>query len=262
MIYITGDTHGDFRRFSSRAFPEQAGLDRDDFVVICGDFGGVWKPQADADERYWLDWLDDKPFTTLFGDGNHENFARLDGDEFPRLDFHGGVAQRIRAHIYRLGRGEVFELDGKRVFAFGGAASHDIEDGILDPNGQDPVIFRRKCRRWRQEGRRFRVLGETWWPRELPDEAELERGRAALANVENHVDIVISHCLPQDVIPFLRTGPYAPDRLTLYFNDLLHRGLRFDRWYCGHYHMDRTVMGRFRVLYEDIVPVAGGTQVL
>ena len=32
-------------------------------------------------EKYWLDWLDKKPFTTLFIDGNHENHDRLDAME-------------------------------------------------------------------------------------------------------------------------------------------------------------------------------------
>ena len=42
MIYITGDTHGDFRRFSTDIFPEQKEMTKDDFVIICGDFGGIW----------------------------------------------------------------------------------------------------------------------------------------------------------------------------------------------------------------------------
>ena len=55
MIYITGDCHADFTRFSTDAFPEQKDMTKDDFVIICGDFGGIW---ADSrSERYWLDWL-------------------------------------------------------------------------------------------------------------------------------------------------------------------------------------------------------------
>ena len=55
-----------------------------DFVVICGDFGGVWDPclaefgETPA-ERYALDWLEEKPFTTLFVPGNHENYDRFTG---------------------------------------------------------------------------------------------------------------------------------------------------------------------------------------
>lgn len=42
MIYATGDCHGNFRRFQSECFPEQANMTKDDAVIIAGDFGGVW----------------------------------------------------------------------------------------------------------------------------------------------------------------------------------------------------------------------------
>ena len=42
MIYITGDTHGDFRRFDGVCFPEQKQMTKDDYVIVCGDFGGIW----------------------------------------------------------------------------------------------------------------------------------------------------------------------------------------------------------------------------
>ena len=42
MIYVTGDTHGDFSRFSLDAFPEQSTMTTDDYMIICGDFGGIW----------------------------------------------------------------------------------------------------------------------------------------------------------------------------------------------------------------------------
>ncbi len=42
MIYITGDTHSDYTRFTENKFPIQAEMTKDDYVIICGDFGGVW----------------------------------------------------------------------------------------------------------------------------------------------------------------------------------------------------------------------------
>ena len=74
-VYATGDCHGTFRRFGRKYFPEQANMSRDDFVIICGDFGGLW--ESSEEENYWLDWLNDKPWTTLWVDGNHENFTCL-----------------------------------------------------------------------------------------------------------------------------------------------------------------------------------------
>lgn len=39
MIYITGDTHGGFQRFTTDNFTQQKQMDRNDYVIITGDFG-------------------------------------------------------------------------------------------------------------------------------------------------------------------------------------------------------------------------------
>ena len=129
MIYITGDCHGDFRRFSSEAFPEQKKMTRNDYVIVCGDFG-LWHDTAE--ERYWLDWLEKKPFTILFVAGNHENYDRLGSDEFKVKFWHGGKVHVIRSNVLHLMNGYIFDICDKKIFAFGGAQSHDICDGILD----------------------------------------------------------------------------------------------------------------------------------
>lgn len=77
-IFVTGDCHGEFQKFNLKNFPEQIDMTKDDFVIICGDFGGIWcKDKESKNEKYWLDWLENKPFTTLFVDGNYECFDRL-----------------------------------------------------------------------------------------------------------------------------------------------------------------------------------------
>lgn len=35
-------------------------------LIIAGDFGLMFSPYKDETERYWLDWLDGRPWTTLF----------------------------------------------------------------------------------------------------------------------------------------------------------------------------------------------------
>ena len=39
MIYVTGDIHADPSRFNMDNFPEQKEMNKNDFVIICGDFG-------------------------------------------------------------------------------------------------------------------------------------------------------------------------------------------------------------------------------
>ena len=46
MIFVTGDAHGSFRKFNEKNFEEQKEMTRDDFVIICGDFGGIWNKQT------------------------------------------------------------------------------------------------------------------------------------------------------------------------------------------------------------------------
>ena len=67
MIYVTGDCHADFRKFGSKRFKAQKEMTREGFVIVCGDFGGVWKD--DERERYRLNWLAQKPFTLLLWTG-------------------------------------------------------------------------------------------------------------------------------------------------------------------------------------------------
>lgn len=129
MIFITGDTHGDFTRFSTDIFPEQTQMTKDDYVIGYGDFG-IW--QDTPQERHWLGWLNDKSFTTLFVDGNHSNFDRL--YQMPVSKWNGGQVHYIRDGIIHLMRGQIFEIAGKRVFTMGGAASHNISGGILEPD--------------------------------------------------------------------------------------------------------------------------------
>ena len=41
MIYATGDLHGNALRFQPQYFLEQAEMTKDDFMIVCGDFGCV-----------------------------------------------------------------------------------------------------------------------------------------------------------------------------------------------------------------------------
>ena len=247
MIFVTGDCHGDFSRFATRMFPIQKELTRDDVVIVCGDFG-IWLDSKT--ERYWLDWLSNKNFTVVFVDGNHENFDRLNSDEFQVVDFHGGKAHQIRDNIFHLMRGYVFEFEGKKFFAFGGASSHDIGDGILDRDAfDDEDEFQQCVNRWYKEGRMFRINHKTWWAEEMPSVEEMDFGLRQLEAHNYDVDYVITHCCPQEIASIM--GFRQPDRLTNYFNTIAH-SLSFDKWYFGHYHDERIIYSKFVLHYDEI----------
>lgn len=252
MIYVTGDCHADWTRFSSISFPEQKRMTRDDFVIVCGDFG-IW--HQDNTEKWWFKRLSEKNFTLLFVDGNHENFDRLYSNEFEIVDFHGGKAHKICENVYHLMRGYVFNLCGKKFFAFGGASSHDIQDGILDPKDfkSNRELFDEYKKRTRR-GEMLRIKHLSWWEQEMPSKAEMDFGLKTLKENGYKVDFVVSHCCPQHIASCFSQDICKPDELTLYFNTVSEM-VEFDKWFFGHYHDSQTVLGKFVMLYEQIVRI-------
>lgn len=243
-IFITGDTHGDFTRFKKSVFYEQTALTKEDFVMVCGDFG-IW--DNSPSERYWLDWLDAKPFTTLFVTGNHSNYELL--ATYPISRWHGGFVQAIRPSILHLMRGQIYTIHGRRFFTMGGARSHDIADGILEPG--DPQ-FRQKCRQLRARKANFLINHRSWWKEELPSAEEYALARCNLEQAGWCVDHIISHCCPSSIVDILGDGTYQPDKLTDFFEEIRQR-CQFHSWFFGHYHDNRVLENRFVLLYEQIL---------
>ncbi len=221
MIYITGDTHIpiDTEKLTTKRFPEQKRLTKNDFLIICGDFGGVWC--GDNEEKYWRKWFAEKPFTTLFVDGNHENFDML--STFPTVEFCGGTAHKIQDGLYHLMRGQIFKLDGKTIFTFGGARSQDKD---------------------------FRKEGKSWWEAELPTPSQITHAKHALDAVNWQVDICITHCAPTSIQNMLKT--YPADLLTDFFEELKGK-LSYQKWFFGHYHMDKQVDDKHFAVFDSVV---------
>ena len=182
-VFITGDTHGDFRRFRPEVFYEQETLTKEDIVLIAGDFGGVWFGDTRDDEK--LDWLDCRPFTTAFVPGNHENYDAL--RKYPLAEWHGGKVRHIHPSVILLERGQIFDFGGKKFFAMGGASSHDIQGGVLEPD--DPQ-FERKFQILNTKSAAFRVNHLSWWKDELPSPEEYAEARANLEKAGWSVDYI------------------------------------------------------------------------
>ena len=107
IIWITGDTHGGWiHRLNMDSFPEQREMTKDDYVIVLGDFG-IWRDSPQ--QRWYLNWLEERYFTTLFIDGNHECYYILDA--YPVEEWHGGKVHFIKPSVIHLMRGQVFEID-------------------------------------------------------------------------------------------------------------------------------------------------------
>ncbi|MEE1219090.1 MAG: metallophosphoesterase [Ruminococcus sp.] len=258
MIFVTGDCHGEFSKLSYKSFPEQKEMTKDDFVIICGDFGAVWDYNGqNSSERYWLKWLNERNFITVFVDGNHENYDRLNND-YPIVDFHGGKAHKINDSVFHLLRGEIFDFQGLRFLAFGGAASHDISYGVLNKEDfKSEKHFKEKCRILRKRRQNFRINRVNWWEEELPSELEIQNCENNLAKCNYKVDYVIAHSAPQSIVSNIQresSGPDEINKLTAYFDDLCCR-LKFNNWFFGHYHDNRKFMSKYVLLYEQVIRI-------
>ncbi len=232
MIYVTGDIHGtiDIRKLLKNNVTEK--ITENDYVIICGDFGLVWNyKKEDGKERKWLKWLNNQRWTTLFVDGNHECFPRL--NSFPVKEWHGGRVHEVRPKVLHLMRGEIFEIEGSTFFAMGGASSHDRGPAKGDTDA---------------------VIGKSWWPEEIPSDEEMEY---ALKNLEKHgnkVDYIITHCLPTMYQGFVKQGQFPPDKVSEFF-EKVNSIVKYEYWYSGHYHCNVDVTRNMSVVYSRIIPV-------
>lgn len=223
MIYVTGDTHQNIniKKLTIDFFPEQKFMTKNDYVIICGDFGCVWN--GSYSDKYWQRWFDNKNFTTLFVDGNHENFNLI--KQYPISEWNGGKVQFITPSIIHLMRGEIYNIDGYSFFAMGGASSHDIE---------------------------FRTENISWWRDELPNDQEYENAFKNLEKHNNKVDFIISHCCSDNVQNMINSN-YVHDKLTNFFR-IIDETVEFKKWFFGHYHIDKD-FGKYRCLFEDVIKI-------
>lgn len=224
MIYVTGDIHGeiDIGKLSNKNFPEQKKLTKNDYLIICGDFGLVW--QNSNLELYWRKWLSNKNFTTLWIDGNHENFNLLAG--YKTTKKFGGDVKEISPDVYHLGRGQIFTIDGYKIFTMGGAVS------------QDKV---------------YRKENISWWAAEVPSKEEMETAINNLNKVDWSVDYVFTHCAPYSIHQKINCY-YENDSVTS-FLEFIYKNLNFKKWYFGHYHVDVPINKNFVALYDNIIPI-------
>ena len=227
MILITGDTHGyiDFNKLKTLPMKIKD-LTYNDYVIIAGDFGGVWSEKTLEQDLYHYKKL---PFTVLFVDGNHENFELLNSYEVEY--WNGGKIHRIAKNIIHLMRGQVFEIDGKTIFTFGGAISVD---------------------------RVYRKEHISWWKEEMPTEEDLEEAKRNLERYNNDVDYIITHTCDTSVFkdPAIY---YFGNKFEIFSDnkmlDYFEQNVKYKHWYFGHYHFDYHFHDKKTVLYNMVVEI-------
>lgn len=224
---ITGDTHGmlDIGKVVSFFSDHESEYTKEDYLIICGDVGVCgFSAFRETEVRNVLRNL---PVTTLFIDGNHENFEEL--NSYSVDVWNGGKVHFIESGIIHLMRGQVFNIDGVSFFTFGGAYSID---------------------------KMYRIEGESWFPEEIPSYAEYEEGWSNLERAGFRVDYILTHTGPREVVAYMGYGELSDDEVEL--RQYLQRvadNTDFTAWYFGHFHDDTDVENRFYCLYDEMITV-------
>lgn len=223
MIKITGDTHGNLD-FDKLFLQEHQNMTKKDYMIITGDVGACWYGPNSIQDKLQQQSYERLPYTTLFCDGNHENFDYLNSLQISQ--WNGGKIHKINESLIHLMRGQIYEINGETYFVMGGADSID---------------------------KIYRTESKSWWKAEMPSLEEYEEAESNLKNYNYQVDYIITHCASSKTQ--YRINPtFKRDSLTDWFHDLEPR-LNFKKWYFGHYHIDENVTDKHIALYNKVIMI-------
>lgn len=223
-IHITGDTHGEVSRLT-----EYKNTKPGDTVIITGDFGMLWRRNDFSKISQLNQAAEARGISYLFCDGNHENFEML--AEKPIEEKLGGKVGKISEYIYHLKRGEVYTIEGKTFFVFGGASSIDMM---------------------------YRTPFISWWPAELPSSGEINNAYNNLERINFEPEFIVTHTAPTLFLKSIKGFKVInwPDAAQDVLNELVGKialnNPKFKHWYFGHFHIDRfSRKYKFHALYES-----------
>ncbi len=221
-IFICGDIHGTYDIGKLQTFfCGKEELTKEDYLIICGDVAVCGFDRNR--ERETREFLKKLPVTTLFVDGNHENFDEL--NSYSEEEWHGGKVHIIESDIIHLMRGQIYEIEGKHFFTFGGAFSIDRDQ---------------------------RIEGLTWFPEEIPSEEEYEEAWENLKENDYEVDYVITHTAPFEVASELGFGSFDEAFPQAREFQRIADSVEFQDWFFGHFHVDEDVE-QFHCLMDEVV---------
>lgn len=225
MTILTGDTHGDFSRIMD--FCEIYETSLNDVMVILGDAGiNYYLDERDVQLKEELSCLS---ITLFCVHGNHEERPEnISGYQERR--WHGGIVyyEPNYPNLLFARDGEIYDLNGKRVLAIGGAYSIDRDYRIAN--------------------------GQPWFESEQPGERTKQRVEERLDKANWTVDCVFSHTVPLGYMPrhtFLpNVDQSGVDWSTERWLERIEKKLNYERWYAGHFHVTEW-RGRLCILFED-----------
>lgn len=227
MIYYTGDTHGRFLKIENAV--RKGLIEQGDTVVILGDAG--FNYYGNSKEKRIKQQINELDITVFCIHGNHE-MRPFTIPTYTTKEWNGGIVyfEEKYPNILFAKDGEIYDLDGRKSIAIGGAYSVDkfyrLERGYL------------------------------WFSDEQPSAEIKQQVENALDETDWKIDQVLSHTCPSKYIPteaFLSCVDQSTvDNSTEEWLDTLEESITYNRWLCGHWHIDKSI-DKIRFVMDDII---------
>lgn len=227
MIYITGDTHRSFSRIKD--FCQQNETTKEDILIILGDSGINYYGNKNGDLKL-KKMLRNIPITLFLIRGNHD-MSPESIKTYSQIDFHNGKALQEADFpnlIFAID-GEIYDFNNKKTMIIGGAYSIDKHYRLRN--------------------------GLNWFPDEEPSDEIRKKVEENLEKNKWRIDVMLSHTAP---IKYEPTEAFLPnidqsvvDKGTEIWLDSIEDRLNYDKWYFGHYHIEKEV-DKMRCMYHAI----------
>lgn len=223
MVYVTGDMHGCLERLYDKEFRK---LKRGDVLIVCGDFGYIY--DNSKLEKKVINFFAKRKFVTAFVEGTHDNLDTINRSRV--TVWKGGKVHRIKGNLLHLMRGQIFDIEDKKFFTFGGGESSDKD---------------------------MRLPLGNWWRQEEATPSEMADGARVLDEVGCSVDYIITHEPPSLVksAMLLRRGDIdSVNKLNGYLEEI-SRSCKFKHWYFGSLHEDRVITEHYTCVFKKLIPI-------
>ena len=212
MIYLLSDLHGSMDFDSFKNYLSIA--TDNDLLIILGDIGLKFE-KTEQNKIFDEEFLKiDKKIA--FIDGNHENFEYL--KSFPTKNWRGGLVHELSPNIVHLKRGNVFTIENKNFFVFGGCKSSE---------------------KWKQAG--------LWHYGEEPENDEIELAYKNLEKYNYSLDYILTHKYERNPKPEVLCQKLQN------LSEFIDKNVQFQKWYYGHGHANRILDEKHIMVYDNLI---------
>lgn len=240
MIYVTGDKHGVYT--SVEDFCRINKTTKDDLLIVLGDNGVNFL--GEKGDRVKKKALAMFSITFMMIRGNHDQrpSPKLYHEKFVRTDEYSGrfLIEDKFPNLLFAQDGETYQLRSHRAIVIGGAYSVDKDFRLEQQEMGNPS--------WR------------WFPDEQLTPLEMKRIEEDLKCQKEKgfdmPDIILSHTCPLNHKPYSKIVPgyegFVLDEEMEKWLNKIERIVPYEKWYCGHWHLDE-VDRKLRFVYHDFL---------